>query len=155
MRWVGRFVAFVWHQCRTSWFSAHENLRPRSPASGLLLFLFVMFFLVGLVLVLLGFDLNALDLWLDEHGHWLHFVGSWLFRLLCGAILAICVLTVLGGLWQKFMSPRSDEEDAASFAERIGAGEEDTEADQEQPAGWGCMVLAVIVGYFAWFGVMG
>ncbi len=94
MRWIGRFVAFVWHQSRTSWVTAHEDLRPGSPASGLVLFLFVMFFIAGLILVLFGFDLNAIDLWLDEHGYWLDFAGSWLFRLFCGAILALCACAV-------------------------------------------------------------
>lgn len=153
MGWIGRFVAFVWHQCRTSWVTAHEDLRPRSPASGLVLFLFVMFFPVGLMLVLLGVDLNAVDLWLDERGHWLDSAGSWLFRLLCGAVLAVCGVMVLVGLWEKFRAQRGHIGDAANLAAETTADAGDE--NREQPVGWGCMILAVIVGYFAWFGVAG
>jgi len=136
VRSIGRFVAFVWHQCRTSWVTAHEDLRPRSPASGLVLFLFVMAFLVGLILVLLGVDLNRVDIWLDDHAHQLDAIGSALFRLLCGFVLAMCALLVGGGLWQLFDARRRKVEGH----DRIGLG---------------TVLVAVLIGYFAWFGVVG
>jgi len=136
MRGIGRFVAFVWHQCRTSWVTAHEDLGPRSPASGLVLFLFVMVFLVGLLLVLLGVDLNRLDLWLDDHAHQLDAVGSALFRLLCGFVLAMCALLVGAALWQRIVTSRK-------------------EVEEEDRIGLGAVLVAALIGYFAWFGVVG
>ena len=42
--------------------------------------------------------------------------------------------------------------DAVDFVP-LAEGEGDLEA--AGPAGWGCMILAVIVGCFAWFGMTG
>ena len=136
MRWIGRFVAYVWHMSRTSWATVHEDLRPRSAASGLVLFLFLMFFFVGLILVLLGIDLDGVDLWLGDHAHWFDAVGSGLFRLVCGFVLAMSALLVGGGLWQRFVTPRGDVEDE----DRIGLG---------------AVLAGALIGYFAWFGVVG
>ena len=43
------------------------------------------------------------------------------------------------------------------FAVRVSVVEAEGETGVETagPAGWGCMLLAVIVGYFAWFGMVG
>ena len=136
MGWIGRFVAYVWHISRTSWATVHEDLRPRSAASGLVLFLFLMFFIIGLILVLLGVDLNSVDLWLDDHAPQFDAVGSAVFRLLCGFIVAMCALLVGGGLWQRFVTPRREVEDG----DRIG---------------FGAILVAALIGYFAWFGVVG
>jgi succinate dehydrogenase/fumarate reductase cytochrome b subunit len=110
----------------------------------LYLLLYLFFFLVGSVLVLLGVDLDDVDVWLAGYGHWFEFVGSWLLRLICAAILALCVFAFLGGLWQKLYLPRSGKGEVADFAE-----------EQEQHLGWGCMIMALVVGYFAWVGVAG
>ncbi len=136
MRWIGGLLGGLWRFSRRSWISVDEDLRPRSPASGLYLFLFLLLFVVGLVLVLLGVDLASVDRWLDSHADLLDAIGSRLFNVLCGAILAICALIVGAGLWQRFVAPTREVADA----DRLG---------------FGAMIGAVLVGYFAWFGMTG
>src|SRR5688500_14681070 len=104
------------------------GLRPHSRASGLVLFLFLIFFLLGLVLMLFGVNLGDLDRWLETHAVLLDTVGTWLFRAACGLFLLICGLTIIGGLVDR--------------------------SNPDRP-GIGCMIAAVIAGYFAWFGVTG
>ena len=136
MRWIGGFLGALWRFSRRSWVTVHEDLRPRSPASGLYLFLFLLLFIVGLVLVLLGVDLASLDRWLDSHGGLFDAVGSRLFNVFCGAILAVCAIIVGAGLWQRFVAPTREVEEADRF-------------------GFGAMIGAALVGYFAWFGMIG
>ena len=68
----------------------------------------------------------------SAQGSWIEAVGSILFRLLCAIILFFCAFGVLGGLWQR-TRPKGEED-------RIG---------------WGMMLFALVLGYFAWFGVLG
>lgn len=126
-RWIGRLLAGLWRFSSRSWIDVGMGLRPGSRASALVLFLFLVFFLVGLVLVLLGFSLGDVDRWIEAQGGWLDAVGSWLFSALCGAVLLLCVLAIL----------------MQAFARK-----------SERP-GLGCAVLALVVGYFAWFGMTG
>ena len=133
MRWIGWFLGALWRFSRRTWVSVGEGLRPRSPASGLYLFLFLLIFIIGLVLVLLGIDLGEVDLWLEAHGGWLDAVGSALFRILCGLILATCALVIVGSACQRVVPSMRGED-------RIGVG---------------TMIGAALVGYFAWFGVVG
>lgn len=115
----------------------------------LYLYLFLALFVVGSILNLLGFDLARFDLWLDDHADLFDAVGSTLFRVFCGGILALCAFGVLGGLWQKFVAPRARMGDAADFVPDEAA----TEVPEEEPLGWGCMLVALVVGYFAWVGM--
>jgi len=92
------------------------------------LFLSFLIFLIGLVLVLLGFDLNDVDRWIEAQGGLFDAIGTFLFRAGCGVVLLLCALAI--GL--------------ALFGRR----------DAERP-GLGCAALALVVGYFAWFGVSG
>jgi len=126
--WIARLIGGLWGFSRRSWVDVGMGLRPRSGASALFLFLFLFFFLVGIVLLLLGFDLERVDLWLEAQGGWLDAAGTLLFRLVCGVVLLLCAFAVVGGL-----------------------------ADRSNPdrPGIGCMIGALILGYFAWFGVTG
>lgn len=133
MRWIGWFLGALWRFSRRTWVSVNEDLRARSRVSGLYLFLFLLFFIIGLVLILAGVDLNRLDLWLEAQGGWLDAVGSVLFRLFCGLILAICGVTIVGGVCQRIVPSMKGED-------RIGVG---------------MMIAAALIGYFAWFGVVG
>ena len=133
MRWIGWFWGALWRFSRRTWVSVNPDLRPRSPVSGLYLFLFLLFFIIGLILVLFGVDLNKLDVWLDAQGGWLDAVGSVLFRALCGFILLMCAVAIVGGVCQRVIPSMKGED-------RIGIG---------------MMIGAVLVGYFAWFGVIG
>jgi hypothetical protein len=107
------------------------GLRPGSGASVLYLFLFLAFGLVGAILLLLGFDLDAVDRWLDARAGWFDAIGALVFQALLAAVLLICTVTVGAGLYERFRpSPRSGR----SF-------------------GWGAMIGALVVGYFCWVGL--
>jgi hypothetical protein len=133
MRWIGGFLGALWRFSHRSWVSVNGDLRPRSPASGLYLFLFLLFFIVGLVLVIAGVDLERADLWIEAQGGWLDALGSALFRVVCGLILAVCAVAIVGGLAQRVVPSMRGED-------RIGVG---------------MMIGAALIGYFAWFGVAG
>jgi uncharacterized membrane protein len=83
-------------------------------------------FLVGIVLVLLGFDLARVDDWLAGHSSWFTATGDVLLRIVCLVVLLVCGLAVL--------SPVIDRKNP----ERLG---------------YGCAFLALIVGYFAFAGL--
>ena len=115
--------------------------------------LFAGFFIIGLLGLAFGL-LDNFDNWLDAKAGAFDAAGSRLLNVLWGGVLALCAYTVLGGLWQRFMAPRGEMGDAADFvAETAEADELDPEA--KRPPGWGCMFVALIVGYFAWFGMTG
>jgi hypothetical protein len=128
LTWIPRLVGALWRFSRRSWIDTGIGLRPRSGASALYLFLFLIFFLVGLTLVLLGFNLGDVDRWIDAQGGWLDAVGSFLFRAACAVTMLICAVT----LW------------SAAF----------DRGNKERP-GIGCAIAAILVAYFAWFGVVG
>lgn len=86
-------------------------------------------FLIALVLALagwvFGFSLDDVDAWLANHSSWITAVADVLFRLGCGFVLLLCVLAVLGAVFDR--------------------------GNSERP-GFGCALLAVVVGYFAFVG---
>jgi hypothetical protein len=126
-RWIAWLIGALWRFSRRSWIDTGMGLRPRSGASALVLFLFLIFFLIGALLMLLGFDLGDVDRWIDAQGGWLDAIGSFLFRAACGLVILLCVLAVLGAIFDR--------------------------KNPEKP-GIGCVILALIVGYFAWFGMV-
>ena len=132
MGWIGRFFGTLWQIARGSHFKVHPDLRQGSAVSALYLFMWMVFGIVGVILVLLGFDLGDVDLWLDAQGGWLDILGKWILRLIWGGVLLACAAMVVGGLWQR-TRPKGEED-------RIG---------------WGVMLAALVLGYFAWFGVVG
>lgn len=97
-------------------------------ASALLVFLFLILFPVGALLMLLGFNLDDVDAWLDAHGGLFDAVGTVLFRAVCGLVLLLCAIAILGALFDR--------------------------KNPEKP-GIGCALAALIVGYFAWVGMIG
>ena len=56
-----------------------SDLRIGSGAWRLYVLLFLFFAAIGLVLVLLGFDLDRVDAWLDAQGGWLDALGTLVF----------------------------------------------------------------------------
>jgi hypothetical protein len=102
------------------------HFRPRG-AGGLFLLVGLFFFLVGGALLLLGFDLAEADAWLERHGGWFDAAGSLLFKGVCGLVLLLCLFSLGGALLDR--------------------------KNPERP-GWGCALLALVVGYFAWFGMI-
>jgi hypothetical protein len=83
-------------------------------------------------LVLLGFDLDAVDRWLDSRAGWLDAVGTLLFKAVLAVGLLICAGTIAGGLHERFRTTR-----------KPGA-----------PVGWGAMIAALVIGYFCWVGLV-
>ena len=128
LTWLPRLIGALWRFSRRSWIDTGMGLRPRSGSSALVLFLFLVFFLVGLVLLLLGFSLGDLDRWIDANAGSLDAIASLLFRALCGLILLGCILTAGSVLFGR------------KSANRLG---------------WGYAVGALAIGYFAWFGMIG
>lgn len=127
-RWIAWLTGALWRFSRRSWIDTGTGLRPRSGSSALLLFLFLVFFLIGLLLVLLGFDLGALDALIDAQAGRIDSVASFLFRAVCGLVLLLCLFTVGSAIFDR--------------------------KNPERP-GVGCALVAVLVAYFAWFGVAG
>lgn len=115
------------------------------------IFLAVVLFVIGLVLTLLGFDLNEVDLWLEAHGGLINALGSGLFRAFCGVVLLLCAFAVGYSLWLHGIRFREKftKAEVLSVDKRkaLGVGEEPV----------GCIGIAVfaVVGYFAWFGTFG
>ena len=128
LAWLPRLIGLMWRFSRRSWIDVGMGLRPRSGSSALVLFLFLVFFLVGLATLALGFSLGDLDNWRATHAGSIDAVASLMFRALCALIMLLCVLTV--GM---VLFGRKD-------ADRLG---------------WGYAAGALVVGYFAWFGVLG
>ena len=128
LRWIGGLIAGLWRFSSGGWMGGDLGLRFGSGAAVLYTFLFLFFFLVAVILVLLGFNLGDVDLWLESQSGWIEAVGSLLFRAVSGLILLIC-LFMIGSAIVARRSP-------------------------DRP-GWGCAILAIIVAYFAWFGVVG
>lgn len=101
-----------------------EGVRTGSALAGALLFLFLVFFVIGIALVSLGFDLNEVDRWLDAQGGWLDFLGRVIIRIILVFVLLMSV--AIAG--------------AVLFAR-----------DEEGTPGWlatiGVIVLCLLVGY--------
>ncbi len=150
MRWLTAPIRILWGIARRSWVSIDPDLRPRSGASALTLFLFLIFVVIGVVLRLLGFDLADVDRWLDAQGGWLNALGSIMFRTLCGVILLGCVLMVGAGIVQMLarLGDKSRRPPRPQTRQQLGNAEEAT--------GVGCLATgsAAVIGYFAWFGMM-
>ena len=122
---MGRFLAWLWDLARF-FPTVAPGIRFGSASSVLLTFLFLVFFLVGLGLVLLGFDLDDVDAWLDRQGGWLALIGTLIFKGVLLLVLLVCVVIAT--------SPITDR------------------ANKDRPGG--CMILvALAIGYFCVVGV--
>lgn len=138
-RWIGSLLDGFWRIARASRVDLGEGLRPGSGASALYLFLFLVFALVALVLLTLGFDLDAVDLWLERRGGWLDALGTIAFKALLALVLLTSVL--VGGLA------------AQGISQRV-LGRRAAPARDEDGPGWGSLILALVIGYFAAVGLV-
>ena len=127
-RWIAGLTGALWRFSRRSWIDTGAGLRPRSGASALFLFLFLVFFLIGLVLVLLGFSLGDVDALIDAQAGRIEAVASFLFRAVCGLVMLLCLFMIGWAIIDR--------------------------RNPERP-GVGCASIALVVAYFAWFGVTG
>ncbi len=128
LRWIGGLIAGLWGLARGGWMGGDLGLRFGSGSAALYTFLFLIFFLVGLVLVLLGFDLGDVDRWLEAQSGWIETVADFLFRAVCAAVLLLCLFMIGDAIFGRRGPNRT---------------------------GYGCAFVALILGYFAWFGVIG
>lgn len=131
MRWVTDLIGGLWNISRRSWADVGGGLRPGSPAAGLYLFLVLIFFLIGLALVLLGFDLDAVDRWLDAHADGFDLIGTVIFKALLAVILLFCAIIIGAGIYERVVPGKGKRE-----------------------FGWGLMIGALAVGYFVWVGLV-
>jgi hypothetical protein len=112
-----------------------ELFRPRSPGALLVGSIGALFFVIGLAFKAFGIDLGRVDAWIERQGGLLDAVGSALFRVLCFVVMligaALAAMPVLH---------RTTERAAVPPAER---------------AGFGTLIVGLLLGYFAWFGAFG
>jgi hypothetical protein len=127
-RWIAWLIGALWRFSRRSWIDTDIGLRPRSGASALYLFLFLIFFLIGLVLLLLGFNLGSLDALIDARAGRIDSVAGFLFRVLSGLVILLCLFMIGGAIFDR---------------------------DNPERPGVGCALVAALVAYFAWFGMTG
>jgi energy-coupling factor transporter transmembrane protein EcfT len=104
MGWIVSLIGWLWRMSRNSWVDVGHGLRPRSGASGLFIFLITIFFLIGLMLFALGFDLDRFDSWLDAQGSWLDLIGKLIFKVFLSVILLFCIIIILTIMYTAFES---------------------------------------------------
>lgn len=131
MRWIAGLIGGLWNISRRSWVDVGGGLRPGSPAAGLYLFLVLIFFLIGLALMLLGFDLEAVDRWLDARADWFELIGTVIFKALLAVILLFCAVIIGAGLYERVVPGKGKRE-----------------------FGLGLMIGALVAGYFVWVGLV-
>jgi hypothetical protein len=127
-RWIAGLIGALWRFSRRSWIDTGVGLRPRSAASALVLFLFLIFFLIGLVLVLLGISLGDVDALIEAQAGRIDAAASLLFRAVSGLVILLCLFMIGGAIFDR---------------------------DNPERPGVGCALVAMVVAYFAWFGLAG
>jgi len=98
---LSNFLGWLWRGANFWRVSPIGEARTGSMLAGGLLFLVTLFFIIGLLLVMLGFDLDRVDQWLDAQGGWLDLVGKLLLRALLAFILLLCGATIVGWLFDR------------------------------------------------------
>ncbi len=100
-KFIGDFLGQLWRFANFWRVSPIGEARIGSPLAGGLLFLVLLFGVIGVILVVLGavfgFSLDDVDIWLDRQGGWMSFVGAILIqKVLMAIVLLACVLIVIG-----------------------------------------------------------
>jgi hypothetical protein len=96
MGFISEILGRLWRSANFWRVSPIEGVRTGSKLAGGLMFLFMLFTLIGVLLLMFGFDLDQVDRWLDAQGGWLDLVGSIAFRGLIWFIFLMCVVLILG-----------------------------------------------------------
>lgn len=91
---IGKVLGYLWRLSRGGWLGDQVGARIGSGAARLFTFLWLIFLVIAIVLVLFGFDLEAVDRWLDTHTNWFELIGDVLFRLFYGFVILLCGLTI-------------------------------------------------------------
>ena len=144
---IGRFFGFLWGLARLFPAAGLEGIRYGSTASVFFSFLVFLFFTIGLVLVLLGFDLDEVDLWLDRNAGTFDLIGTIIWKIMLAGILAICVLVVVA----PFLGGGSEEDGRRTLS---AAQRREGEQPKESMLRMGCTTLfALAIGYFCYVGI--
>jgi hypothetical protein len=135
MKWLGA----LWGLSRGLRLDTGLGLRPGSGAAALWTFFFLCFLLVGGGLLALGFDLDAVDRWLERQGGWLDAIGTLLFKALMAAVLLGCVLMGGAALYAR----------AERLAWRLRRPAGSRQPPPDDMPGWGTLLASLALGYFA------
>ena len=138
--WIGGLLGGLWRIARASHVDIGGGLRPGSGASAIYIFLFLVFALVAILLLALGFDLDTVDAWLARQGGWLDALGTIAFKAMLAFVLLMCL--ILGGMAVR------------GIGRRILGRRRTGKAPEEQELGWGTLLLALVLGYFAAVGLV-
>ncbi len=128
MDWIWRLIRGIWGLFRIMLVAVAYSV----GAGGLYGFLFMGFFAVGLVLVLFGFDLDAVDRWLDARAGWFDWAGTILFKSLLAIILVGCVFVVGKGIYDRLPLPGRPLRHKKHRAARTGGKHRTARADGGQ-----------------------
>ena len=130
---IGAFFAKLWGIANFWRIPMVDGVRMGSPLAAGTMFLFMLFFVIGIGLVIVGsvfgFGLGDVDAWLAAQGPWMDLAGKWIIqKALMAFVLLMCVLLFLGVGW------------AGTFGRASGEG-----------PGWGATILILLsclmVGY--------
>ncbi|MBX9746185.1 MAG: hypothetical protein K2X34_04740, partial [Hyphomonadaceae bacterium] len=116
MRWLSAFIGSLWRSAQFWRISPIEGVRTGSKLAGCLMFMVMIFTIIAIILVLLGFDLGEVDLWLDAQGGWMDFVGRVLFRGFIWFVFLCSVLCCVVLVWAYF----ADRESVGSIWSALG-----------------------------------
>ncbi len=150
--WITTLLRGIWAVSRGSWVDVGNGLRPGSGASALYLFLFLLFCLIGGVLLLLGFDLGRVDAWLDAQGSVFELAGTIAFKAMLGLILLISVLVGAAGLYGR-LSALLGLRRRDPLGRRARARAPRNSSAEADGLGWGAIFVALITGYFSAVGL--
>ncbi|MGN6818918.1 MAG: hypothetical protein ACTHJR_09615 [Sphingomonas sp.] len=153
MRFVARFFGFLWRVSRGGALGGDVGLRIGSGAAALYTFLWLVFLVVAIVLVVLGFDLEAVDRWLGAHTNWFELIGDILWRAFCGLIVLLSGLAIYT-LGQEMIDPKAaeDDEEEGGATRRHKAGVEKVPKRKIVSRSFGILAF-LAVGYLAWVGM--
>lgn len=149
---VGKVLGYLWRLSRGGWLGDQVGARIGSGGARLFTFIWLIFLIVAIVLVLSGFDLEAVDRWLDAHTSWFELIGDILWRAFCGMVLFLCGLTIYT-LGQEMIDPRAAaDDDEEGVARRHKAGVEEAPERKIVSRSFGILMLLAI-GYLGWVGM--
>ena len=149
MGFIGKVFGYLWRLSRGGWLGDQVGARIGSGAARLFTFLWLIFLIVAIMLVAFGFDLEAVDRWLNAHASLFDLIGGILFRILYGFILLLCGLTIYT-LGEEMILPDKAQQDRKHDEEE--ADPEDDGKRHIVRRGLGILV-ALGIGYVAWIGM--
>ncbi|BCW88233.1 hypothetical protein sos41_13710 [Alphaproteobacteria bacterium SO-S41] len=144
---IGRFFGFLWGLARVFPAAGLQGIRFGSGASVFYSFLFFFFLVVAVVLVLLGFDLEQVDAWLDRNADTFDLIGTTIWKTMLAGIMALCALVIAAPFIDR--KPKDDAPQNLNAKER--------RKDEAQKQSWfsiGCATLvALAIGYVCYVGI--